>query len=267
MPETQPYLPRNPGDPVTAEDWNDLQHKIQTDITVQVDAAKDDVRKTGVDKAGDADNFAGKSGTGWLQELDQRYAPRSHDHEGQSVYRRYVKNFTTDPGLDQVLLTHKLGRYPLVDIYELKPTTADFKLFFYYGHTEDDTYGLIARVGRERRPIGVPFDEILAELGVEYRDDSAIGDVVNEMWDKFREDPNDEVKHGVSTWINQACGADRTVREIKRAQQWDDLRLALRPTKPVAAVEVEHVDYDTVWIRATALTPNVPLDLMILLRV
>jgi hypothetical protein len=286
MTETKPYLPRNPGDPVTAEDWNELQTKVRSDIAAQVGAAKDDVRKTGVDRAGNADKFAGRSDTAWIQELDQHYAPKNHDHEGRSVYRRYIKDFTTDPGLDQVLLTHKLGRYPLVDVFELLPTTngangtAGCKLFFFYGHVDEETYGLSVRVGRDRVRLGVPFDQVLAELEVAYDEDSAIGDVVNDMWDALRKDPNDEVKHCTSPWIDSACGEARTVGELKRSQQWDDLRLALRPDKCVAmcgngppqgegkaAVEVTQLDYDTLWLRATGLTAGTPLDLMILLRV
>ena len=33
---TQPYISRNPGDSITAEDWNALQTKIQDDIAKQV---------------------------------------------------------------------------------------------------------------------------------------------------------------------------------------------------------------------------------------
>lgn len=289
MTQPQPYLARNPGDPVTAEDWNDLQLRVKADIGAQVAAAKADIVKTGVDHAGDADTFSHRSDTQWLAELDQRYALAGHTHEGPAAYRRYLKHFSTDPGLDEVLLRHNLGVYPLVDIYQLDPATngADdtgaFTLFFYYGHADEERYGLSARVGRDRVRLGLHFDRVLAELHLPYTDDSSIGDVVNDMWDALRRDPNDELPHGHSPWIDECCGEGRTVGQLKRTQQWDDLYLGIRPVKvtllrdsgvPTSATpftaETTHLDYDTVWLKVTGLDPAVAgratADLMVLLR-
>jgi hypothetical protein len=290
MTETQPYLTRSPGDPVTAGDWNDVQVQVKNDIAAQIAAAKADIEKTGVQHADDADQFAHRSDTQWLSELDKRYALIGHGHEGPAAYRRNLKHFSQEPGMDEVLLQHHLGAFPLVDIYELAPVTngtdntGALRLFFYYGHADEEKYGLSVRVGRDRARLGLHLDRVLAELKVDYNDDSSIGDVVNDMWDALRADPNDELAHGVSPWIDECCGEARTVAELKRTQQWDDLYLAMRPMKVTLlhdsgtpqttpfTVTALHVDYDTVYLKVDGLGKDAAggvreqADLMILLR-
>jgi hypothetical protein len=51
--ETTPYITRNPGDLITAEDWNEMQRKIKEDIAAQVRDAIDKI-----DKVPNADNAA-----------------------------------------------------------------------------------------------------------------------------------------------------------------------------------------------------------------
>jgi hypothetical protein len=290
MTETQPYITRTPGDPVTAGDWNDLQVQVKDDIAAQIAAAKTDIVATGVQHADDADQFARRSDTQWLSELDKRYAPIGHVHEGPSAYRRYLKHFSTDPGLNEVLLEHHLGAFPLIDIYELTPISGDkdnpgpFSLFFYYGHVDEEKYGLSVRVGRERARLGLHLERLLAELSVAYDDDSSIGDVVNDMWDALRQDPNDELAHGTSPWIDQCCGEARTVAELKRTQQWNDLYLGIKPVKvtllhgsgtPQAGVfdvTAVQANYDTVYLKVDGFgkdqagNDREQADLMILLR-
>lgn len=291
MTETQPYIARRPGDPVTSGDWNDVQVQVKDDIAAQIASAKADIVTTGVQRADDADRFAHQSDTQWLSELDKRYAPIGHVHEGPSAYRRYLKHFSSDPGLDEVLLEHHLGAFPLIDIYELAPISGGqdnpgpFSLFFYYGHVDEEKYGLSVRVGRERARLGLHLDRLLAELAVEYNDDSSIGDVVNDMWDALRKDPNDELAHGTSPWIDQSCGEGRTVAELKRTQQWDDLYLGIKPVKVtllagsgtppqagVFSVIAAQANYDTVYLKVNGFgkdqagNDREQADLMILLR-
>ena len=77
-----PYIDRNPGDLITAEDWDEVQVKIKEDIANQLKAAKDDVLHgaTPVDHAINADKFDNKTPKNWTDELDQRYAAKTHDH-------------------------------------------------------------------------------------------------------------------------------------------------------------------------------------------
>ena len=285
--EESPYIARDPGDLITAEDWNDVQLKIQKDIDGRIDHAKAEIKTEGVDRATNAEHFANKSEGEFVDGLDERYAPKVHDHEGMSVYRRYIKEFTTDPGLNEVLLHHDLGRFPLVDVYELLPVLEsagkkdqdlrNCKLLFYYGHEDADKLNLWVKVGRERVPIGLPFEEVLREIGVKYEDDDTIEDVLNDLWQAFMADPNDEIKHCETPWVTECCGERRTVADLKQADQWDDLHLGIRPRKCVRGadlaegvgcqLEVSHVNYKTLHIKCgDALLENSPVDLMFLLR-
>src|SRR4051812_32257066 len=103
-----PYVKATPGELITAQAWNEVQVEVKEDITGQVEAAKDDLRKPGVDISKDAGEFAGKTPDEWKEDLDERYAPKTHDHQGVTVWRRYIKRFTLD--VNEALVTHNLGR-------------------------------------------------------------------------------------------------------------------------------------------------------------
>jgi hypothetical protein len=286
--ETTPYDPASPGQVITAERYNQMQIDVKEDIHEEVEAAKADIRKTGVDQAVNADKFEDKAAEQWTADLDQRYAEKIHDHEGQTVYRRYIKEFSGDPGYGTVLLKHGLGRYPLIDVYELMPVATvedkECKLLFYYGHADAETYNLWVKAARGgRAQLGIGFDQILAELEVAYEDDDTITDVLNEMWNALMADPNDEIAHCTTQWIDDCCERNRTIEELKRADQWNDLYLAIRPRKcgkgadnvggsTDCQVEVQQVNYDTLYVSVERFPQDeddaaLPLDLMLLLRI
>lgn len=295
--QVEPYIDRDPGDLITAEDWDGVQIMIKNDIDAKIDESEQEIKRTGVDRATNADKFGGKSDTEWVNDLNDRYAPKVHDHEGQSVYRRFIKRFTNEGGMDSVLLEHDLGRYPIVDVYELLPVVAKppvpadpelekAKLLFYYGHKDTDDFGLVVRVGRGPRvQLGLPFEQVLAELGVVYEDDDTIEDVLNDMWTALWKPPNDELDHATSPWVDECCGQRRTVADLKRSDQWADLLLAVKPQKfamigkPTAQAgggragaaagthaEITHVNYRSLLVKTTVVA-DAPLDLMFLLRI
>ncbi len=291
-----PYIPRNPGDPITAEDWNDLQCKVQQEIKETAEATEEKIKEEGVSQADNADRFDGRTPKDWTDELDERYAEKVHDHEEMAGYRRFIKRFTGE--LNKVLIHHKLGRFPLVDIYRLERVVGEkaseeiraeyghCKLLFYYGHADADDFGLSHQVYREKIRLGLPFGPLLDELGVEYEDDDTIEDVLNDMWDRFMHDPNDEIDHCQSPWVAECCGMRRTVAELKKADQWNDLYVAILPLRVLAGdsvcgreqetggdfrrpckLTVAQVNYDTLYVEVHELSENdPPLDLMILLR-
>ncbi len=297
--ECTPYIPRNPGDLITAEDWNDLQCKVREDIQETATATEEKIKEEGVSHADNADKFDGKSPKDWTDDLDERYAAKVHDHEGMAGYRRYIKRFTGE--LDKVLIHHNLGRFPLVDVYRLERVVgekaseeirAEFghcKLLFYYGHADAEDFGLSHQVYREKIRLGLPFGALLDELGVEYEDDDTIEDVLNDMWDAFMKDPNDEIDHCQSPWVAECCGKRRTVADLKKADQWSDLYVAILPLRVLAGDSicrgdednippgsdirrpcetiVAQVSYDTLYLEVQGLSEDdPPLDLMILLR-
>ncbi len=287
--DTLPYLARHPGDVITAKDWDDVQVMIKTDMTQRIAAAEQEIRQNGVDHAGDAGKFAGKSDQEWLGDLDGRYARKVHDHEGVAVYRRYIKQFKHDPPYDKIMIKHNLGRYPLVTAARLVPVTTaagyeDCKLFFYYGNTDADHFGLWAQAYRDRLPLGLPIGPLLTELAVVYNDNTSIRDLVNDLGDALAKDPNDRVKFCHSPWIDECCERNRTVGDLRRNGQFDDLYLAIRSrqcvigfdpppdvTRPPVRVEVTHVNYNTLLVEVDNFESDgndgwLPLDLMFLLR-
>jgi len=259
--QSVPYVARNPGDLLSAGDWNQMQLAIKADIQASKEAAKAEIREEGVDRAANSDKFADKRPEEWIAQLDERYAPKVHDHEEIAGYRRYIKRFREGGEEDIALLEHGLGRYPLADLYELEvvpglvfeekertdffaknPELAGCKLFVYYGHREAEKYGLMANINRTKIRVGIPLEQFLAELGVEYEDDDTLEDALNDMLDAFMQDPNDEITHRRSSWIEKSIDERRTVQELKVADEWPDIRVALAPRQVRGEAATQEVD-------------------------
>jgi len=296
MTQPQPYIEAHPGELITAQAWNEVQIDVKEDIAAEIATAKQEIIHTEVDKSKDSEEFGGKTPQEWTDELDQRYAPKNHNHEGQTVRRRYIKQFT--PDVNEALLVHDLGQFPLVDVYELLPVAtagdqqfAACKVLFFSGHADADNLGLRVRVYRDRALRGIIFERLAAEIGLQYTDDSSIADVVDDFWTQFMLDPNDEIEHCQTPWIDDCCERNRTVGELKKSGDWDDLYIGVNPRKcglgaplmqgdqgavqqPTCRVRVSHVNYDTLHVFAdpsnwptTATGQPAPLDLMLLLRI
>jgi hypothetical protein len=293
----EPYTAVKPGELITAGFMNEVQVDIKKDIADEIEAAKEDLRKNGVDKAKNADEFAGDTPAEWTDKLDERYAPKNHDHQGLTVWRRYIKQFT--PEVNEALIVHELGRYPIVDTYVLDPVVpttgsepfAGCKILLFSGHADADALGLRVRVYRERALRGIPFEQLATEVGLEYTDESSIADVADDFWGAFTKDPNDEIGHCQTEWFEDCCQKNRTVGELKSRGDWDDLHVALNPRKtalgadlnldaagtsvvlPASRVQVAHVNYSTLYVKADpaairgGANGSKALDLMFLLRI
>ena len=300
------YIEVHPGDLISAGLFNGMQQKIKEDIQTKIDKAKQDVVESGVKRADNADKFDNKSPKDWTDVLDQRYAPRVHDHEGTANYRRYFRRMDTEQTL--LVLEHGLHRFPLVDIYRLEPIVvpADLRptpangqrpadalttpFFLYYGHGELDLLQQQALFGNRRLPrrsLGTPWEMLLTEVGVQYEDDDSLNDVLNDFLDAFFKPPaTDEMEHNVSRWIDEHRD-NRTIADLKRRDEWDDIRWAVLPRKlavgqalgvgdqgegapPIVSIDVIDLSYDTLAIQLPQNLQNrqngQPLDLMILLR-
>jgi len=243
--ENTPYIQRNPGDIWTAEDWNGVQTKIKDDIREKIDEATEQITKTGVLRADNADKFAEKTPDDWVRDLDGRYAQKLHDHEGQSVYRRYHKRFSKE--VPAAFIEHNLGRFPLVDVYELMEVSPEIeanlpetiktsdgkpaRFFLYYHHEESDRFKLDIKVYRDKARFGIPLETVLTEYGVEWEDDDTLQDVRNDLWDRLFALPNDEISHVSSPWIEEKCIERAKVGELKTNDEWQDIKLAFRPVK------------------------------------
>lgn len=274
-----PWIEVNGGQLVTANLYNETQQRARAEIKQMAAQLEGEIQKV----EGELDNVdAARFGGKTPQEWGDEFAAKVHDHEGQSVYRRYIKHFEGEE--DEALLTHNLGRYPLVDVYQLDDVVAPgvndrfngCKILF-YGKTDADQLKLRTKVYRDSVDLGVSLEEMLKELGVPYEDDDYIEDVLKEMWDALRKDPNDEVSHCTTAWVEECCERHRTVKELREGGPWDDLSIAMRPRKTgrdadtdTYKVIVAQVNYNTLHIRVDEgnntgkLTK--PVDLMFLLR-
>jgi len=245
---TEEYIKRDPGDLITSEDWNEVQVEIKKDIEAKIKSAKEQIKKTGVERADNADKFDNKTPKGWTDELDERYAAKVHDHKGETVYRRYHKRFTKETR--SAFLHHELGRFPLVDVYELLPFVLPVssggtsevessdgyppKFFLYYHHEEADKFGLNAKVCQMRVPLGVPIEAVLDEYGIVWERDNTLEDVRNDLWG-FGElpglftPPNDEISHAFSPWIKE--NERLKIKTLDKNNEWENIQLAFRPRK------------------------------------
>lgn len=149
---------------------------------------------------------------------------------------------------------HDRYGFPLVDVYELASfdavTSADERsdvssVQFYVYHQTDataratDGNGNVANVSVETREDRwhIPFEQALRMAGVEYNDDTHLGDVVVDFWSALfspPSDPFDETSYGVSPWLERNVGDRRTVGSMRPGTaggEWDDLKLRFRPRK------------------------------------
>lgn len=122
--ETTPYISRNEGDLIAAEDWNAVQVKIKEDITSQVGQVETALEEH-VQAPVDADTFDGKTPEVWKGDLDKRYALKDHAHDGVRRYRRYFLELETviagpPPRLQPAVIIHNMGRNPVMQVYELE---------------------------------------------------------------------------------------------------------------------------------------------------
>jgi hypothetical protein len=298
MTNTNEFFERyEPGQLIEAGRMNAMQAKIKQEIDKKIAAAKDEIKKTGVERADNADKFDNKTPLAWTNELDQRYAPKVHDHEGLASYRRYFKRLEAN---QIVVLEHKLGRFPLVDIYDLlsidmrvianEPRIPE-KFYVYYHHEERDRDVLYTRDrGATRWPWGTPIEQLLLENQVQWEDDDSLGDVVNDLFDAFFKPPFvDHMEHRTSKWIDDH--RESLIGDLKKRDEWPDIRWVVRPHKgegrlvvplPAAPVpdnreipiqptiyypEVEHLSYDALSLKLANVRPaDAIVDLMILLR-
>lgn len=181
--ETTPYIIRNPGDLITSEDWNDVQLKVKEDIAGQVgqvETALEEFKEAPVD----ADTFDSKTSEEWKEDLDTRYAPLEHTHNGVRRYQRYFLDLETvlagpPAGLQPAVIIHNMGRNPVVQVYELLdlPIVSDespsgtYKLCFCGpAHAQDPEAKDFKTKSWDERHWGDPIDVVIENL-IRYHDE------------------------------------------------------------------------------------------------
>ncbi len=151
------------------------------------------------------------------------------------------------------MIAHKLGLEPLVDVYRLNyfPVVyrRDQQTFtgwatFYLFHTSEKKIRFTGPDGKtttsiEIQPTNGPAYKIawkilLDRYKVQYDDDTSLDDLLTDFWTAFLASPNDgfdETQYGHSPWFERCCSDERTVKDLKRSGEWDDLWLKMVPEK------------------------------------
>jgi hypothetical protein len=277
--EYEPYIPRNPGDLWTADDFNDVQRQIRKDIAQQIKQAMEDI--TNVPNADNAQHLEDKTGDEWASDILEK---ARQDLPSRTGYRRYflpLRNGRMET------IEHGLGGYPLVDVYMLRRfgvvcSEDDEKyvsqVYFFLYHSSEKTLRLTQGTDTTRVTIedadegvyGTPFHELLALYKVPYNDRSTLDDLENEFWKAFFVKPNiafndDEICH--SPWFDRCCGDRRTVADLKQRGDWTDIHLKVIPYKDVNSysgaapgplnVTVGQLDFNTISLTYKAAAPSV----------
>lgn len=245
---TEPlYLKRQPGDLITAADWNNLQSKIRADIGTQIkEAIKNLTTVANSDNTHKIDNQTADELTKAILEKAKQELPL------RTGYRRLFKSINFG---EEVVIKHDLGACPLVDIYYLEEFRAlcseddeknmrDDTLFYLY-HSTEKKLRLGSVNPAEIEPVGraqfrIPFSEMLSLYKVSYTDSSSLGDLETEFWDAFLAAPNgefDDDKYCHSPWFDRCCGEKRSVADLKQRGDWDELWFKVKPRKTINFVK------------------------------
>jgi hypothetical protein len=82
----------------------------------------------------------------------------------------------------------------------------------------------------------IPFLKMLELYKVPYDDESSLGDVETEFWRAFFSPPNDEFDddhHCHSPWFDRCCGEKRSIGELKKRGDLNELWFKTQPVKIV----------------------------------
>jgi hypothetical protein len=291
-----PYIAHAPGDLITAEDWNAMQVDVRQDIAAQIVSGIAGVKN--VDHATNADQLGGMS----LQDLTKSIL----DQVFATLPKRtgYMQVFCNLKLHTDRLIQHKLKAFPVTDLYQLdyfpavcaksdKPdgSRAEAVLFYLY-HADERRLRIPAPGGAPGATTVVDIetdpkfrmlwksliDQFSEQKLLEYDDDTTLDDLEVDFWRAMFKPPlNDEFDPDAychSPWFEKCCGEKRTVGELKKHGDFDDIYLKIKPQKTVnlitspggqpntpepTNVRVSQLDFDTVVLNLVdvPLYPNV----------
>ncbi len=306
----EPYIPHNPGDLISAEDWNEVQQFIKADLAdnTAADVQRFEELNDKLEEV-DAAKFGGQSPEEWTEELDQRYIKRT-DPQAAGEYRRYFKQVdrefvnpdTGDRYFEPAVIEHGLCRYPIVEVYQLAqlftvdPTSElgagvapvfdwqDVRFLLYYASRRDPVAELLRTESSDWFYWGDSFTFWLEQFGLTPAMSQSFDDLLNDFWGHMfdpglEQDQFKRESYSHSNYIQEWIEDDKSVEDLVRGGQWDDLYVAVRPLLLSSGV-VTSVSTTTAWwnndanpVRVYHLSQNaveirVPeaMDLMVLLR-
>lgn len=281
-----PYIEHHPGDLITAEDWNEMQVDVRQDMAAQIAASIAGVKD--VDHAKSADQLGGMS----LAELtkyilDQAFAQIPKRTGYMQVFCNLQLN------ADKVI-QHNLKAYPVTDLYQLDyfevvcakgdkagDEQAEWALFYLY-HADERRIRIPPHTDAINIETDPKFrilwktliDQFVEQKLIEYTDDTTLDDLEIDFWKAmFQSPPNDAFdpdSYCHSPWFEKCCGEKRTVGDLKKHGDLDDIYLKIKPQKTInlpqnetpdptrtvlaepANVRVSQLDLDTVALRLMA---------------
>jgi len=245
---TQPYITANPGDLITAQNMNAMQIDIRQDIAQQVAAGV--AGKHDIEHATSADQLGGMT-------LDQI---TSHvlglalaEVAKRSGHMQVFCNLQKD--VDKII-EHKLRAYPIADVYQLDyflvvsakddapaDAQAQWALFYLY-HADERRLRLPGKTDAIDIETDPKFrilwrhllDQFREEDLLEYDDDTTLDDLEVDFWRAMFRSPGDQFDPDAnphSPWFEKCCGERRTVGELKRHGDFDDIYLKVKPQKTI----------------------------------
>jgi hypothetical protein len=243
----EPYLERNPGDLISAADWNEMQCLIRDDIGLQAKEAVEGIEE--VPRAADADKLEGSSKAEIIDEVIKKAVQEIRAKSGYMQLFKVLRLGKED------IVKHDLHLCPLVDLYQLdyfpvvccedKQTSAMWTTFYLYhssekklrwAKNEGDRPTVFEIQPPDAQPFRIAFKDLLDRYKVSYTDDSSLGDLETEFWEAFFKAPNDEFdddQHCHSPWFDRCCREQKSVRDLKRQGDWDELWFQMRARKTV----------------------------------
>lgn len=283
---TDAYITVNAGDLITAEFMNDVQKAIRQDIGTQVAAGV--AGKHDIEHAGSADQL----GTMTLPALEE-YVKGLVDAQ---ILKRtgYLRVFCNLKVGEDKIIEHDLKAYPIADVYQLDyslavsaksnvvaDAEAQWALFYLYHASERRL-----RIPPHTDPIDIEtdpkfritwqslLDQFRTDKLIDYTDDTTLDDLEIDFWRAMFRAPNDSFDPDASChspWFEKCCGERRTVAELKRHGDFDDIYLKIMPRKTInyapqapvkdpanpydwyqaepTKVRVSQLDHDTVALR------------------
>src|SRR5258708_37372354 len=184
-----PYIPRNPGDMITAGDWNNMQVDVKADIASQVQTAVGNIQS--VPHADNADKLGGQTPDQLTKSILKQAEEILPKRTG------YLRSFNRLRVGYEKIIKHGLKAMPLCDVYALdyfpaicsneeNELTAQWVNLFLY-HTSERTIRTTiggAKVSAviepsDQTPFRVPFADLLTYYQVEITDTKSLDDLVN----------------------------------------------------------------------------------------
>jgi len=242
--EHSPYVEQNPRDILTAEAWNRMQVLIKEDIRATARQEAEKIEE--VARAGDAEKLSGMSPGELTEDILKKVLDEVRARRG------YLQVFRILKLREESWIQHDFGACPLVDVYQLDyfPVVCceDKREFpawvtFYLHHSSEKKLRYQTDTGKgmvEIVPKGpdccIPLADFLDRYKVPYTPDTSMIDLETEMWRAFFADPNEEFddeQYGHSIWFDKCCREEKSVRELKKSGDWNELCVRMRPRKTI----------------------------------